>query len=108
VSRGRGDSAPERLIAVTGAGRSPRASQPGPHFEPDGAIFVPRETIFPTVRSHPETERVITSHHSWREIGTMIILKITALVLGAGMLVEIFSQPDFSPDFVLAIVACFL
>jgi hypothetical protein len=41
------------------------------------------------------------------EIGTMIMLKITALVLGAGMLVEIFSQPDFSPDFVLAIVACF-
>jgi hypothetical protein len=38
----------------------------------------------------------------------MITLKITALVLGAGMLVEFFSPPDFSPDFVLAIVvACF-
>ena len=37
----------------------------------------------------------------------MIMLKITALVLGAGMLVELFSTPDFSPDFVLAIVACF-
>jgi hypothetical protein len=38
----------------------------------------------------------------------MITLKITALVLGAGMLVELFSPPDFSPDIVLAIiVACF-
>jgi hypothetical protein len=41
------------------------------------------------------------------EIATMITFKITALVLGAGMLVELFSPPDFSPDFVLAIVACF-
>jgi hypothetical protein len=37
----------------------------------------------------------------------MITLKITALVLWAGMLLEFFSPPDFSPDFVLAIVACF-
>ena len=37
----------------------------------------------------------------------MITLKLTALVLGAGMLVELFSAPDFGPDFVLAIVACF-
>jgi hypothetical protein len=37
----------------------------------------------------------------------MITLKITALALGAGMLVEFFSPPDFSPDLVLAIVACF-
>jgi hypothetical protein len=37
----------------------------------------------------------------------MITLKITALVLGAGLLVQLFSPPDFSPDFVLAVVACF-
>jgi hypothetical protein len=37
----------------------------------------------------------------------MITLKITALVLGAGMIVEVFSPPDFCPDLVLAIVACF-
>jgi hypothetical protein len=38
----------------------------------------------------------------------MITMKIAALVLGAGMLVELFSPPGFSPDFVLAIiVACF-
>jgi hypothetical protein len=37
----------------------------------------------------------------------MITLKLTALVLGAGLLVELFSPPDFSPDFILAIVACF-
>jgi hypothetical protein len=37
----------------------------------------------------------------------MITLKITALVLGAGMLVDMLSQTDFGPDFVLAIVACF-
>ena len=41
------------------------------------------------------------------EIAKMILLKITALVLGAGMLVGLFSPPDFSPDFILAIVACF-
>jgi hypothetical protein len=41
------------------------------------------------------------------EIAKMITLKLTALVLGAGMLVELFSAPDFGPDFVLAIVACF-
>jgi hypothetical protein len=37
----------------------------------------------------------------------MIALKITALVLGAGILVELFSPPDLGPDFVLAIVSCF-
>ena len=37
----------------------------------------------------------------------MITLKITALILGAGLLVGLFLLPDFSPDFVLAIVACF-
>jgi hypothetical protein len=37
----------------------------------------------------------------------MITLKITALVLGAGMLVELFLPPDFGPDVLLAIVACF-
>jgi hypothetical protein len=37
----------------------------------------------------------------------MIALKITALVLGAAIPVELFSPQDFSPDFVLAIVACF-
>lgn len=37
----------------------------------------------------------------------MITLKIAALVLGAGFLVGLFLLPDFSPDFVLAIVACF-
>jgi hypothetical protein len=37
----------------------------------------------------------------------MITLKISALVLGAAMLVELFSPPDFGPDLVLAIVACF-
>jgi hypothetical protein len=35
----------------------------------------------------------------------MITLKIAALVLGAGMLLEVFSPPDFVPDFVLAIAA---
>jgi hypothetical protein len=37
----------------------------------------------------------------------MITIKITALVLGAAVLVELFSPSDFGPDFVLAIVACF-
>jgi hypothetical protein len=37
----------------------------------------------------------------------MITLKISALVLGAAMLVELFSPPDFSEEVVLAIVACF-
>jgi hypothetical protein len=37
----------------------------------------------------------------------MLTLKITALVLGAAILVELFSPQDFSPDFVIAIVACF-
>jgi hypothetical protein len=37
----------------------------------------------------------------------MIMLKITALVLGAGMLVDLLSQADFGPDFVLAVIACF-
>ena len=31
--------------------------------------------------------------------------KIVALVLGAGMLLEVFSPPGFFPDFVLAIAA---
>jgi hypothetical protein len=35
----------------------------------------------------------------------MITLKIVALVLGAGMLLEVFSPPSFFPDFVLAIAA---
>jgi hypothetical protein len=76
-------------------------SSPTPQF------LAPRKTIFPTVRSHPETETVITWTIPGGEIATMITLKITALVLGAVMLVELFSPPDFSPDFVLAIVACF-
>jgi hypothetical protein len=37
----------------------------------------------------------------------MITLKITALVLGAGILVDLLAQADFGRDFVLAIVACF-
>jgi hypothetical protein len=36
----------------------------------------------------------------------MITLKLIALVLGAGMLLSVFSA-DFSSDFVLAIIACF-
>jgi len=36
----------------------------------------------------------------------MIALKITALVLGAGMLFELFSG-GFGRDLVLAVVACF-
>jgi hypothetical protein len=36
----------------------------------------------------------------------MITLKITALVLGAGLL-GLFLLPAFAPDFVLAVVACF-
>ena len=36
----------------------------------------------------------------------MITLKITALVLGAGMLYELFSA-GFGPDLVLAVVAYF-
>jgi hypothetical protein len=41
------------------------------------------------------------------EVAKMITLKITALVLGAGLLLGLFLLPDFSPDFVLAVVACF-
>ena len=41
------------------------------------------------------------------EIVKMITLKLTALVLGAGFLLGLFLLPDFSPDFVLAVVACF-
>jgi hypothetical protein len=37
----------------------------------------------------------------------MITLKFAALVLGAGTLVGLFLLPSFSPDFVLAVVACF-
>jgi hypothetical protein len=36
----------------------------------------------------------------------MITLKLIALVLGAGVLLSIYSA-DFGPDLVLAIVACF-
>jgi len=36
----------------------------------------------------------------------MVTLKIAALVLGAGILLAVFSPPDFFPDFVLAIAAC--
>ena len=36
----------------------------------------------------------------------MITLKLIALVLGAGMLLSVFSA-DFSADLVLAIVTCF-
>ena len=35
----------------------------------------------------------------------MTTLKIAALVLGAGILLEVFSPPDFFPDFVLVIAA---
>lgn len=35
----------------------------------------------------------------------MITLKITALVLGAGILVDLVSQADFGREFVLAVVA---
>ena len=35
----------------------------------------------------------------------MIALKIAALVLGAGILLEVFSPPDFFPDFALVIAA---
>jgi hypothetical protein len=38
-------------------------------------------------------------------ISNMIALKITALVLGAGMLFELFSG-SFGPDLILAVVAC--
>jgi hypothetical protein len=37
----------------------------------------------------------------------MIVLKLAALVLGVGVFVELFSAPDFGPDFLLAIVCCF-
>ena len=37
----------------------------------------------------------------------MVALKITVLVLGAGILLELFSPPDFAPDLVLALIACF-
>jgi hypothetical protein len=36
----------------------------------------------------------------------MIMLKIVALVFGAGTLVSLFT-PEFDADFLLAIVACF-
>lgn len=36
----------------------------------------------------------------------MIVLKLMALVLGAGVLVSLFT-PEFNADLVLAIVACF-
>jgi hypothetical protein len=87
-----------------------------PHF-PQGGAFAfsrasflrnSRETIFPALRSRPETEPAITSRYfQGGEIAKMITLKITALVLGAGLLLGLFLLPDFSPDFVLAIVACF-
>jgi len=35
----------------------------------------------------------------------MIALKIAALVFGAGILLEVFSPPDFFPDFALVIAA---
>ena len=35
----------------------------------------------------------------------MIALKIAALVFGAGILLEVFSPPDFFPDFFLVIAA---
>ena len=47
------------------------------------------------------------SHHCKRGDFQMIILKLAALALGAGTLLEMFSPPDFGPDLVLAIVACF-
>jgi hypothetical protein len=37
----------------------------------------------------------------------MITLKIVALVLGSGALLELFSPPDFGPDFVLAVISFF-
>jgi hypothetical protein len=37
----------------------------------------------------------------------MITLKITALVLGAGILVDLLTQADFGRDFVLAVMGCF-
>jgi hypothetical protein len=40
------------------------------------------------------------------EISKMIILKITAVVVGAGVLFELFSG-DFGPDLALAVIACF-
>jgi hypothetical protein len=36
----------------------------------------------------------------------MIVLKLAALVLGAGVLVSLFT-PNFDADLLLAIVACF-
>ena len=36
----------------------------------------------------------------------MIVLKLMALVLGAGVLVSLFT-PEFDADLVLSIVACF-
>jgi hypothetical protein len=36
----------------------------------------------------------------------MITLKITALIVGAGLL-GLFLLPDFAPDLVIAVLACF-
>ena len=64
------------------------------------------ETIFPA--REVVRKRAGHSLSSLPEgIPQMIALKITTLVLGTGMLVELFSPPDFGPDFVLAIVSCF-
>lgn len=65
-------------------------------------------TIFPALaKSSGNGAGYSISSFSGGEIAKVIALKITALVFGAGMLVELFSPPDFSPDFILAIVSCF-
>jgi hypothetical protein len=90
------------------------------YFEPDGVAFWDSDRPMPQPPAKP-----LRNHFRKRakssgngagysllsfpggEIAKMITLKITALVLGAGLLVELFSPPDFSPDLILAIVACF-
>jgi hypothetical protein len=39
-------------------------------------------------------------------ISKMIVLKLAALVIGAGVLVSVFT-PNFDADLILAIIACF-
>ncbi len=76
-------------------------------------LVVTRSVQQPGSRNHfsegaksPGNEAAIASHHCQRGDSKMIVLKLIALVLGAGVLVSLFT-PEFDADLVLAIVACF-
>jgi hypothetical protein len=88
------------------------------YFEPDGVAFWDSDRPMPQPPAKPLRNHFPDrSKSSGNGVGyslasllggeIMITLKITAVVLGAGLLVGLFLLPDFNPDFVLAIVACF-